>query len=114
MQKPDIGWKTRPRPYSATSSFKSSTTPGVIQPEQSLLRGNSALSTISTSSPPARSLPAQVEPAGPPPMMITSASCIALFQHPLSRPGNLIRPVPGKEHLEKLQRAGAEGGDRAD
>src|ERR1035438_3698166 len=56
--------------------FNSSSTSGVIHPPQSLWRGNTLRSTMSTSSPESRSAQAQDDPAGPPPMIITSHASI--------------------------------------
>src|SRR5215469_5573687 len=51
-------------------------TNGVIQPPQTLLRGNLALSRMATRSPELRSRQAQDEPAGPPPTIRTSQESI--------------------------------------
>jgi hypothetical protein len=57
------------------------TTCGVIQPAQTLSRGNVAASTTSTSRPAWRNRHAQVEPAGPPPTIRASHVIMADCSH---------------------------------
>ena len=58
--------------YASTSRSRSATTSGVIQPAQSLVRGNSSRSSTSTEAPDCTRRAAQEEPAGPPPTTMTS------------------------------------------
>lgn len=60
------------------SSSKSSNTLGVTHPAQSLVLGNTAVSRRATSWPCFSRVHAQLEPAGPPPMMMVSKVCMVM------------------------------------
>src|SRR5262245_31821404 len=95
---------------------------GVIQPAHTLSRGKTARSMTTTSRPARRSARAEEDPAGPPPTIRTSqVSMSSLVSRPWSlvfgpwvfrnlraRPGDLVAPAAGEQHLEQLQRAGRE------
>src|SRR4051812_14445120 len=83
---------------------------GVIQPAQTLSRGNWLLSRISTSRPARRSCCAHDEPAGPPPTINTSQDSRVLIARSSlvdvgPRPRNLVVAARGEHHLEQLQLA---------
>src|ERR1017187_5139563 len=69
---PVMGWRILVRPYSSGLTRSMWKTAGVIQPPQTLSRGNLPLSRTSTSSPEDRSPQAQEDPAGPAPTIKTS------------------------------------------
>ena len=90
---------------------------GRYQPAQSLSRGNRTLSSTSTSTPACRNCHAQVDPAGPPPTTMTSATCMSLawlLSGVLITPGPGNLPVCGrcKKHLVQLKRTALKTGRR--
>ena len=69
---------TRPGTESGDSS-RSARALGVTHPAHSLVRGNAAMSRTATSWPFLFKVPAQVEPAGPPPTTMVSYVCMDCF-----------------------------------
>src|SRR5512137_2862617 len=107
---------TLPRPYSSLSIASAARTCGVIHPAHGLSLGNASLSRSSTSSPPCRSLPAQVEPAGPPPTTRTSQLSITTPRGCGEMGAGQGDEVVGRareDDLEQLQEANPEIGDAA-
>src|SRR5262245_55576822 len=97
------------------SSSSSSTTDGVIQPAQTLSRGNDARSMTTTSSPALRSFHAHVEPAGPPPMTNASQRSTVVVDVPAisdvaagARVRDGVARTWNENHLEQLHAPGIE------
>src|SRR5262245_8909292 len=116
---PRIVCSVRPRAYSSRSSERSVTTCGVIQPAHTLSRGNTALSTTTTSAPASRSLRAQEDPPGPPPTIRTSQVSIRTkcptrdSQSAHTSPWDLVALFPREHHLKQLHPPGSKGHLRA-
>src|SRR5690348_3994542 len=107
VRNPVMGWKTRPRAYSAASIWSSSRTAGVIQPPQTLSRGKARRSRMATLRPESRKAQAQDEPAGPAPKTrMSHASILTSFS-----PGSVATAPdlggPGERHAPGVRRSGA-------
>src|SRR5262245_8577480 len=106
VRNPVIGWKILPLPaYSRASISNSSSTGGVIQPPQTLSRGNLPFSRSATSNPARISFQAQAEPAGPAPTIRTSHESISTPAWGPTRPGrgNLGSREPDYYRTERTQ-----------
>src|SRR5262245_35535299 len=104
-----IGCSVLPIRKSSRSRLNSSTTCGVIHPPHTLSRGKRARSMTTTSSPDWRSFQAHEEPAGPPPMMMTSVRVTIIAQLPGGRAaalqnGRIAELQKAKDSLQKGQK----------
>src|SRR5438552_791437 len=102
---PVIRWNVRPALYSSMSSSRLLATCGVIHPAHGLSLGKPERSRTATSSPARVRARAQVEPAGPPPTMITSQCSITGPGESLARPGNRVAGGAREDDLEELHGA---------
>ena len=86
---------------------------GVTQPAHNLVRGKTLRSSSMTSRPASRSFQAQVDPAGPPPTTMASATFTSIDPRTLrilvsAGPRYMVVCTRREQDLVELQRAGLE------